>query len=128
MSAGIPGFGLGGLFFVICALLAPVWELGRTVCGRSSVAAWAQTMRQFALAVAMVAAFDLAWHAIGAGGLGLHTVAITAAVLAAVLTAAKVLELVATFSRRSARAASPSARERRRYYRAAARLASDPEG
>jgi hypothetical protein len=129
MSAGLPGLGLGGLFFVVCALLAPFWELWQTARGRSSAASWAQTMRQFALAVAMVGAFDVARRAIGADALSLHTVAITAAILVAVLGAAKALEVVASLSRRgrpSAPAASPSALERHRYY-PAVRLASDPE-
>jgi hypothetical protein len=126
MTAGLPGCGLGGLFFVVCALLAPVWELGRTIRGRSSLAAWAETIRQFGLALAMVAAFDLARRAIGLGAVGLHTVAITSAVLAAVLVAAKGLQLVAELSRRSDRGASPSDRGPRRYS-PAGRLASDPE-
>jgi hypothetical protein len=129
MSAGIPGLGLGGLFFVICALLAPFWELAQTVRGRSSAARWAQTLRQFALAVAMVGAFELARRAIGADALSLRTVAITAAVLAAILLAAKAADLAASISRRrrpSAPAASPSALGPHRYY-PVARLASDPE-
>ena len=36
MSAGLPGLGLGGLFFILSALLAPLLELGRPVRGRSS--------------------------------------------------------------------------------------------
>jgi hypothetical protein len=128
MSAGLPGCGLGGLFFVVCALLAPAWEIVRTVRGRSSLAAWTQTMRQFGLALGMVAAFDLVRRALGAGSVGLHAVAVTAAVLVSVLVAAKGLELALAVNRRmSARAASRSARARRRYYRAA-RWASDPEG
>ena len=85
MSAGLPGLGLGGLFFVICALLAPFAELVRTLRGRSSAARWAETLRQFGLAVAMVGAFDLARRAIGSDALSLRTVAITAAILVAVL-------------------------------------------
>jgi hypothetical protein len=128
MSAGLPGCGLGGLFFVVCALLAPLWEIARTVRGRSSLAAWAQTARQFSLALAMVAMFDLARRALGAGALGLRTVAVTAAVLVAVLVAAKGLELAVGVSRRmSARAASRRARARRRHYRAAL-VAPDSEG
>jgi hypothetical protein len=127
MSAGLPGCGLGGLFFVLCALLAPLSEIVRTVRGRSSLAAWAQTLRQFGIALAMVAAFDLTRRAIGGGAIGLRTVVVTAAVLAAVLVAAKALELAVAISRRtSARTTSRNAQERRRYYRA--RLAPDPEG
>lgn len=127
MSAGLPGLGLGGLFFVVCALLAPFWELAQAIRGRSSAARWAQTLRQFALAIAMVGAFDLARRAIGADALSLRTVAITAAILAAVLVAAKAAELVAALSRRSVRAANPSAPAHPRYFRAA-KLAPDSEG
>ena len=128
MTAGLPGCGLGGLFFVLCALLAPRWEIVRTVRGRSSLEAWTQTMRQFGLALAMVAAFDLMRRALGTGAVGLRTAAVTAAVLVAVLVAAKGLELAVAVSRRmSARAASRRARALRRHYRAAL-LASDPEG
>jgi len=131
MSAGLPGCGLGGLFFVICALLGPVRELGRTVRGRSSAADWAQTMRQFGLALAMVVAFDLTRRALGGDVLYFRTVAVTAGVLVAVLVAAKGLDVAASLSRRRQRrrapSASPSGLERSRYY-PQAQLASDPEG
>ena len=128
MSAGLPGCGLGGLFFVICALLAPVRELVRTVQGRSSAEAWAQTMRQFGIALAMVVAFDLTRRAVGGDVLYLRTVAITAGVLVAVLVAAKALDVAASLSRRRrARAAAADARARSRYF-PDSRLAPDPEG
>jgi len=41
MTAGLPGFGLGGVFFIISALLAPFVELIMTARGRSSRARWA---------------------------------------------------------------------------------------
>jgi hypothetical protein len=95
MSAGLPGCGLGGLFFVVCALLAPVREVVRTAQGRSSAQDWAQTMRQFGLALAMVVAFDLVRRALGGDLLYLRTVAFTAGVLVAVLLAAKALDVAA---------------------------------
>jgi hypothetical protein len=134
MSAGLPGLGLGGLFFVICALLAPFVELARTLRGRSSAAAWAQTMRQFSLALAMVVAFELVRRAIavvtaGAGAFDVRTIGVTVGVLAAVLLLAKVAELVAVSRRRrTARAASRRARALGRYSPAAPRLAPDSEG
>jgi hypothetical protein len=128
MSAGLPGCGLGGLFFVVCALLAPIREVARTLRGRSSLEAWAQTTRQFAIALTMVAVFDVMRRALGAGALGLRTVAITAAVLIGVLAAAKALELAVELSRRmSARRARGHAAAGRRRYRPA-RLAPDQEG
>ncbi len=54
MTAGIPGVGLGGLFFVISALLMVVVELYRTVRGRSSVARWRFVGRQAAMALGII--------------------------------------------------------------------------
>ncbi len=54
MTPGIPGVSLGGLFFIICALLAPVFELVRTVRGQSSPARWRLVLRQAAMAASIV--------------------------------------------------------------------------
>ncbi len=85
MSAGMPGLGLGGLFFVLSALLAPVVELRRTAQGRSSAAAWRQVGRQFAIALTMVLVVAplVPWVPVG----------ITAALLVTVLLAAKAAQL-----------------------------------
>ena len=109
MSAGLPGLGLGGLFFIFSALLAPVPELWKTLRGRSGLAAWRVIGRQFAQAVAMVAAIDLTIRLVYVGlsvaGLGdpppadsgtvlpLTLVGITSALLAAVIGTAKLAEL-----------------------------------
>jgi hypothetical protein len=85
MSAGMPGLGLGGLFFVLSALFAPIVELRRTAQGRSSAAAWRQVGRQFAIALTMVLVVSPL--------VGWVPVAITLAVLAAVLSAAKGAQL-----------------------------------
>jgi hypothetical protein len=81
----MPGLGLGGLFFVLSALVAPVVELRRTVRGRSSAAAWRQVGRQFAVAVVMVAVVApfVPWAPVG----------ITTALLLTVLLAAKGAQL-----------------------------------
>ncbi len=42
MSAGLPGLGLGGLFFVVSALVAPLFELVR-------MRAWHQQRRAVAV-------------------------------------------------------------------------------
>ena len=109
MSAGLPGLGLGGLFFILSALLAPFPELWRTLRGRSDLAAWRAIGRQFAQAAAMVAAIDLtlrlAYAVLSAAGLAnapsgnmgtvlpLTLLGITSALLVAVLGAAKLAEL-----------------------------------
>ena len=85
MSAGMPGLGLGGLFFILSALFAPVVELRRTAQGQSSAAAWRQVGRQFAVAVVMVAVVApfVPWAPVG----------ITMALLVTVLLAAKGAQL-----------------------------------
>jgi hypothetical protein len=60
MTAGLPGFGLGGLFFILSALLAPILELPRALRGRSSRARWMRITSHLALALAMIVAVELA--------------------------------------------------------------------
>jgi hypothetical protein len=55
MNAGLPGVGIGGLFYLLCALLMPFVELGRTFAGRSSAERWRSVAVQFVMALAMVA-------------------------------------------------------------------------
>jgi hypothetical protein len=105
MSAGLPGLGLGGLFFIFSALLAPFPELGRTLRGRSDLAAWKAIGRQLAQALAMVAAIDLTlrltYVVLSAAGVGdppaadeatvlpLNLIGITSGLLTLVLCSAK---------------------------------------
>lgn len=74
MSAGLPGLGLGGLFFIFSALLAPFRQLLRTLRGQSRAGDWPMIGRQLAQAMVMVAAVDLslrlAYVGIAAAGLG----------------------------------------------------------
>jgi hypothetical protein len=116
VSAGLPGLGLGGLFFVLLALLGPFVELIRTARGRSSLAAWRAVGRQFSLALTMVAAVALTLRllyalaeAAGLAGplsdrsptvLALGPVGITLGLLACVLAAAKAMHLIATIRTR----------------------------
>ena len=106
MSAGLPGAGLAGLFFVLSALLAVPIEVVRTVQGRSSRAAWMQVTRNAALALAMIAAVQLFFMGISAIArhlmhgksplartLPVAPVLMALAVLVVVLLTAKALEL-----------------------------------
>jgi hypothetical protein len=109
VSAGLPGLGLGGLFFIFSALLAPFRQLWRTFRGRSRAGDWAMIGRQFAQATVMVAAIALAlrlaYLGIAAGGLGnapsavsatvipLTLIGITSALLVGVLATAKFAEI-----------------------------------
>lgn len=109
MSAGLPGLGLGGLFFIVSALLAPVPELWKTLRGRSGLAAWRVIGRQFAQAAVMIAGVDLTIRLVYVGlsiaglrdappadtgtVLPLTLIGITFALLVAVMGAAKLAEL-----------------------------------
>ena len=109
MSAGLPGLGLGGIFFVVSALVAPLFELVRMARGTSSPDRRRQVGRQFAMALAMVVAVDLTLRAVllaaaavgieGAGSadelmvLPLTPLGITGGILAGLLIAAKVVQL-----------------------------------
>lgn len=109
MSAGLPGLGLGGLFFIFSALLAPFRQLSRTFRGQSRPGEWAMVGRQFGQATLMVAAIDLAlrlaYLGISAAGLGntpsalsatvipLGLIGITSGLLVGVLATAKVADV-----------------------------------
>jgi hypothetical protein len=118
MSAGLPGLGLGGLFFILSALFAPFLEIVRLARGRSSPERRRQIARQFAMALAMVAAIDLTLRAlllagavVGAGthphsgliALPLAPIGITTGLLLLVVAAAKGAELLSRLRGRPAR-------------------------
>ncbi|MBB6625731.1 hypothetical protein H5V45_00225 [Nocardioides sp. KIGAM211] len=68
-NAGLPGTGLGGLFYVLLALAMPVVELHRTLQGRSSRARWALVLRQLGTALGVVGAVLLTGAAVSHLGL-----------------------------------------------------------
>lgn len=125
MSAGLPGLGLGGLFFILSALIAPLVELVRMLRGRSSAGAWRAVGRQFAIAVTMIVAIELTLRAVlwvasaaGVGGasvpagilaLPLEPIGLAVALLCALLLAAKGLELALRWRRRLPSAATAAA-------------------
>ena len=55
MAAGLPGTGIGGLFFILSAFLMIPVELVRTINGRSSLERWKIVGRNAGIAAAMVA-------------------------------------------------------------------------
>jgi hypothetical protein len=111
MAAGLPGTGIGGLFFILSAFFMVIAEAARTVRGRSSLARWRIVARQASIAAAMVAAitatiwilhdllFPAAKHGSGAASkttdqlVPFAPVLITLAVLTVVLLTAKVAQL-----------------------------------
>lgn len=58
-SAGLPGTGIGGLFYILLALCMPFFELYQTILGRSSLERWKLVLRQLAITLLILA---------GAGG------------------------------------------------------------
>ena len=54
MTVGIPGAGIGGLFYLTGALLAPARELGRAIAGDPRPRQWALVLRQFAIAASIL--------------------------------------------------------------------------
>jgi hypothetical protein len=122
MSAGLPGFGLSGLFFLACALLALPREALRFARGTSTRASRRQAVRQTALALLIIAVVDLTFRFVFVGepdgvppapaggleeGVGpdggvdlfvlpIAPLALTAALLVGVLLFTKALELVLT--------------------------------
>ena len=63
MGPGQPGIALGGLFYLLLALLGPFVELARALRGRSTAASRRVVARHFALAATMLVALDLAYRA-----------------------------------------------------------------
>ena len=55
MFAGLPGIGVGTLFYVLMALLMPLWEIPRVIQGTSSLARWRLIVRQLIFALGIVA-------------------------------------------------------------------------
>jgi protein-S-isoprenylcysteine O-methyltransferase Ste14 len=114
MAVGLPGTGVGGLFFILSAFFMVVVELHRTIRGRSSLARWRIVGRQAGIAAAMVVAVTVAlwllhqllFPSTAAGGKGSGStpatdqlvpfapVLITLAVLAALLVTAYLAKFV----------------------------------
>lgn len=66
MNVGLPGTGMGGVFYLLTALLMPVWELIRTLrTGRIDAARWRVAGAQAALAAGILAGmWATAWVAL----------------------------------------------------------------
>jgi hypothetical protein len=60
MFAGLPGIGVGTLFYVLTALWMPLPECVRLVRGESSVARWRLIAVQFCFALSIVASIAIA--------------------------------------------------------------------
>lgn len=92
MNAGLPGTGIGGLFYILLALLMPLRELYLTARGRSSRERWLLVLQQLMIAVGIVAALGATGWAVtrvvdtrGVVGLGGAGVFLAPALVAAVV-------------------------------------------
>jgi len=65
MTVGLPGVGIGGIFYLVSALTMPVRELVRTFRRESSAMRWRFVMTQWSLAVGILIAMWLTGEAIG---------------------------------------------------------------
>jgi hypothetical protein len=54
MNIGLPGTGLGGLFYLITALMMPLFELRLTLAGRRSLRRWRIVGLQWGIAAAIL--------------------------------------------------------------------------
>lgn len=62
MNVGLPGTGIGGLFYITTALLMPLFEFVQLFRGRSSVARWRSVAAQTGMAAAILASLGItAW-------------------------------------------------------------------
>lgn len=62
MVVGVPGSGIGGLFYILLGLLMPAVELVQTFRGRSSLARWRAVGTQAGYSVGIIAAlFGMGW-------------------------------------------------------------------
>lgn len=61
MSAGLPGLGLSGAFFIVSALLMLPIEVVYTLRGRSSLARWSSVLRNVGIALTMIAVLELTY-------------------------------------------------------------------
>jgi hypothetical protein len=65
MTAGLPGVGIGGIFYLTSALLMPVRSLVAVLRGRPDEARWPMALRQAALAGGILGALWLTGLALG---------------------------------------------------------------
>jgi hypothetical protein len=65
VTAGVPGAGIAGLFYLVGALLAPLWSLLRRARGGPSARSWTFVARLAVMALVMLASIGLAGVLVG---------------------------------------------------------------
>lgn len=63
MIVGVPGTGIGGIFYLIAALVLPIWGAVRQLAGHR--VRWRQVLGQFALALGVLAGIWVTWWLLG---------------------------------------------------------------
>ncbi|MBI3776441.1 MAG: hypothetical protein HY273_13005 [Gammaproteobacteria bacterium] len=54
MNAGLPGTGIGGVFYLLCALLMPFYEVVKTLRGESNWRRWVLIFKQLVMAAGII--------------------------------------------------------------------------
>ena len=65
MTVGLPGVGIGGIFYLVSALLMPVRELGRAMRRDPGARHWGLVSRQTSIALGILAALWLTGWLVG---------------------------------------------------------------
>lgn len=65
MTAGLPGVGIGGIFYLASAIMMPVRSLLATVTGRAAEARWRVALRQAGIAAGILVALWATGLALG---------------------------------------------------------------
>ena len=65
MTAGLPGTGIGGVFYLLCALIMPLIELINLLRGKSSLKRWLFIFRQLTMAAGIIAGMWLLGLSLG---------------------------------------------------------------
>ena len=67
MTAGLAGFGIGGIFYLCLVLVMPLRELYYTAKGKTSIDRWKQVGFQWSLVMLMVLAMQIEFFVVRAG-------------------------------------------------------------
>lgn len=115
MNAGLPGTGLGGLFYLLLALVMPFVELVQTVRGRSSRERWRLVLTQLGVALGIIAVMAGVLTVVrrlapGADGLGFSALLAPAVGLSVLTVLSTVVAVWGAWARRNGHStpASPS--------------------
>lgn len=65
MNIGLPGTGIGGLFYLLSVLVMLIWEILLTIRSRSSLKRWALVSKQVSHAVGIILAIGLTGFLLG---------------------------------------------------------------